>query len=110
MDPGSGSQSHRQDGRPRGGGGGVGADVRLLNAPWTLEQRSEDGDSHGSEGVGGEETRVRRQAREEEAGAEADAWGAAFLRPLQQGPGPHRERPRCSAPSPQSHGPDPSPH
>lgn len=34
----------------------------------------------------GEETRVQRQAREEEAGTEADAWGAAFLGPLRQGP------------------------
>ena len=36
--------------------------------------------------MGGEETQVQRQALGEEAGTEADAWGATFLGPLRQGP------------------------
>lgn len=78
-----------QTGRQALGGG---ADVRLLNAPWALEQRSEDGDSHGSEQVGGEET--QRQAPEEEAETEADAWGATFPGPLWQGPSSPLEAPQ----------------
>lgn len=75
---------------------GMNADVRLLNAPWALEQRSEDGDSHTGARVGGEET--QRQAPEEEAETEADAWGAAFLGPLWQGPSSPLEAPQmlCS--------------
>lgn len=46
--------------------------------------------------MGGEET--QRQAPEEEAETEADAWGAAFLGPLWQGPSSPLESPQmlCS--------------
>lgn len=105
-DPGSGSHSPRQDSRPWVGVRTSGSS--MLPGLWSREARmgTHTGVSEWEEKKPesrGRPGRRKQEPRKTHGGP--PSWG-----PSSRAPVPHQEHPRYSAPSPQSHSPDPSPH
>ena len=103
-DPGGWAQSPRQEGRPWVGMRMSGSST--LPGLWSREVRMEThtGASEWEEKKPRGRPRRRKQKPRQTHG-EPPSWV-----PSGRAPVPHWKHPKCSAPSPQSHGPDPSPH